>query len=141
MAQVNRIADPNKGDPMHKKADKTSSVVEAPFSAAAKIAAASVDPRIDVRVYLSKSGQKAPVGEHFALARFYSHVKPNFAVECPLLLARKSMKDLDFEMGVMCGAMAERLGELYGDNFDPDKAAREGSNQLVRVLQEWERSK
>jgi|SRR5579859_6440810 len=137
MARINKIVDPNKGNPLHKKADHVPTVLT-PQSAAGRAAAATTDPRIDIRILKSKSGLNAPVGDYYAMVMFYSHVKPDYAVQAPLLLMRKSDKDLDFEIGVLCGAMAERLGELYGDNFDPDRSAREGSKQFARLMREWE---
>lgn len=139
MANIKRIPDLNKGQLLHKKATKIGKANTLIASPGGRSAAATKDPRIDIRVYRSKTGNYAPIGDYFAVVTFYSHEKPNFAVAAPFLLRNKSEKDMDFEVGVLCGAMAERLGELYGDNFDPDKAAREGSRQLAAVLREWER--
>lgn len=132
MAHVKKIPEWNKGNPLFKKADHIPAT-EAPISVAAKQAARYKDPRIDVLVL------RRPNKTLYLKIKFYSHVKPNWLLEGVIELAGKSQHDLDFEIGVTCGAMAERLDELYGDNFDPDKSAREGSRKFAELMREWER--
>ncbi len=143
MANVNKIIDPNKGNPLHKKAEHIGGANVKPDSKGGISAAAQKDPRIDILVMKSQEGGPgyAPVGEMYFFVKMFSHVKPNFLVQAPVITKGKSERDLDFEIGVLCGAMAERLGELYGDNFDPDRAARQGSGKLAELLREWERQK
>lgn len=138
MSNINKIIDPNKGHVLHKKAEHVGAALA--LSAAGRAAARQTDPRIDVMVMKSQEGGPAyaPVGEMYLFVKMYSHVKPDFLVQAPLQFRGKSERDIDFEIGVLCGAMAERLDEAYGDNFDPDKAAREGSRKLKELLQAWE---
>lgn len=134
MATLARIPNLNKGDVLHRRAEHITSTVETPLSASAKIAAANKDPRIDVLIF------KRPDGTHYAMFKLYSHVKPNYLVRAPLDIDRKSIHELDFEAGVLCGAMAERINEVYLDNFDVERTAHEGSSKLADVLRAWARA-
>ncbi len=133
MAHVRKIVDHNKlQKPLFRKADHIPAT-EKPNTEAAKQAARYSDPRIDLLVL------KRPDKSHYVKVKFYSHVKPNWLLEGVVELAGKSEKDIDFEIGVICGAMAERIDELYGDNFDPDRSAREGSKKFAELMREIER--
>lgn len=141
MAFIKKIPDFNRGHVLNKDARPHMAKLIKPESSGGRAAAATKDPRIDIKIYRSKTGNYAPIGDYFAIVTFYSHEKPDFAVTAPFMLMRKNTKELDFEIGVLCGAMAERLGELYHDNFDPERAARQGSKLLASVLREWEGKK
>lgn len=133
VAHVKKIPEWNRGNPLFKKADHIPAT-EKPNTANAKIAARNTDPRIDILIL------KRPDNSYYLKIKFYSHVKPNWLLEGVIELASKRQADVDFEVGVTCGAMAERLDELYGDNFDPEKSAREGSRQYAALIRAWEQS-
>jgi hypothetical protein len=133
MAHVKKIPEWNRGNPLFKKADHIPAT-EKPISTNAKIAAKENDPRIDILIL------KRPNDTYYAKIKFYSHVKPNWLLEGVIELTKgKSEREMDFEVGITCGAMAERLDELYGDRFDPEKSAREGSQKFGELLREWKR--
>ena len=135
MATIRKIIDHNKlQKPLFRKADHAPAK-ESPISFNAAVAASSKDPRIDILMFK----RPEPDNSHYLKVKFYSHMKPNWLLEGVVEMKGKSEKDLDFETGVICGAMAERLDELHGDNFDPDKSAREGSTKLKELLREIER--
>jgi len=132
MSNIKKIPEWNKGNPLFKKADHIPAT-ERPNTAAAKVAAQYRDPRIDIQIFRRQDLT------YYAKIKFYSHVKPNWLLQADIELKGKSERDLDFDVGITCGAMAERLDELYGDNFDPEKSAREGSRKFAELLREWER--
>lgn len=132
MAHVKKIPEWNVGNPLFKRADHIPAT-EKPISTDAKIAAKETDPRINILIL------KRPDNSYYAKIKFYSHVKPNWLLEAVIELGSKSERELDFEVGITCGAMAERLDELYGDRFDPERSAREGSRKFAELLREWSR--
>jgi hypothetical protein len=135
MAHTKKIVDHNKlQKPLFRKADHIPAT-ERPNTEAAKQAARYTDPRIDILMFK----RPAPDNSHYLVVKFYSHVKPNWLLLGEVEMKGKSERDIDFEVGVICGAMAERLDELYGDNFDPDRSARDGSKKWGELIREIER--
>lgn len=135
MATIRKIEDTNKiQKPLFRKADHVPAV-ETPHTANAALAAKYTDPRIDVLIFK----RPEPDNSHYLKVKFYSHVRPNWLLEGVVEMKGKSQSELDFEIGVICGAMAERLDELYGDKFDPDRSARQGSKSFGELIREFER--
>lgn len=132
MAHIKRIPNLNANNPLHRKAEHKPKV-EAPVTRGARAAAASTEPRLDIRLYRRRNDNT-----FYFVVQMYSRAQPNYLVEAPLEVTRKSLSDLDFEIGVLCGAMAERLNELYGDDLEPEKAARFGSKQMADVIHAYE---
>lgn len=135
MATIKRIPELNKGNPLHKKADHMGKPSKAANLKIAQVLCSS-DPRIDVKIFKRKTPE-AGKGDYYARFYLYSVANPNFLVQCELELDRKPDRERDFEAGVTCGAMAERINELYGDNFDVEQCARHGSAQLQKVIDAW----
>lgn len=134
MANIGRIDDPNKNNPMMRKAEHAPAT-EKPVTANSALAARYTDPRIDLQVFKRKDGS------HWIRVAFYSHVKPNNLLEAPVECKGKSEREMGFEIAVVCGAMAERLGELHNDQFDPERCAREGERKFQELMREIERQK
>lgn len=138
MANVNRVPNLNKGNPLHKKAEHKGAPSKPANRKIAEVARSS-DPRIDVRIFKRKQKTEVGQGDYYARFMLYSRANPNFLVQCDMELDRKNASERDFEAGVTCGAMAERINELYGDNFDVEQCARHGAGQLQRVIDAWEK--
>lgn len=135
MAHVRKIIDHNRlQKPLFRKADHTPAT-EKPVTANAALAARYTDPRIDILMFK----RPEPDNSRYLKVKFYSHMKPNWLLEGIVEMKGKSQSELDFEVGVICGAMAERLDELHGDQFDPDRSARDGSKKLLELLREIDR--
>lgn len=133
MANITKIPELNKGNPLFAKAEHAPAK-EAPVTKNSAVAARYKDPRIDLQVFQRKDGTR------WLRVALYSHMKPNNLLEAPVECQGKSQSDLDFEIGVLCGAMAERLSVLHSDPFDPERCAREGSRKFAELVREMERT-
>lgn len=135
MAHITKIPDHNKYDPLHVKADHAPAK-EKPVTANSAFAAQhKSDPRVVIQIF------KRQDGSFWARCALYSNRKPNNLLEAPVEFTGKSLSDLDFEIGVAFGAMAERLHVLHDDNFDAEVCAREGAKKFQEVIREMERKK
>jgi len=135
VAHISKIPDHNKNDPLHVKADHAPAK-ERPVTANSAFAAQhKKDPRLDIQIF------KRQDGSYWARLALYSHMKPNNLLEAPVEFTGKSLDEIDFEIGVAFGAMAERLHVLHNDNFDAEVCARDGSRKFKEVIREMERKK
>jgi hypothetical protein len=135
VAHITKIPDHNKYDPLNTKAEHAPAK-EKPVTANSAFAAYhKKDPRVTIQIY------KRQNGSYWARCALYSHMKPNNLVEAPVEFTGKSMSDIEFEIGVAFGAMAERLFALHNDNFDTEVCAREGAKKFNEVIREMERQR
>lgn len=135
MASIARIPNLNKGDPLHKKA-KHAPKPDMRLRARGILASKETEPVINCLIY------KRQDGSFYVTLQMRSHVKPDRLLNGgPVELAGESEREAGFKIGVLCGAMAERLDESYGDNFDVEKAARLGEEHFQTVMRAWERGK
>lgn len=140
MPNINRTPNLNRGNPLHQKAVHKGSPSRPANRKIAQVVRSS-DPRIDVKIFKRKNKTAVNQGDYYARFMLYSRANPNFLVQCDMELDRKSASERDFESGVTCGAMAERINELYGDNFGVEACARHGATQLQLVIDAWERGR
>lgn len=131
MANISKIPNLHKDNPLHRKAEHASGAAK-PMTANGAIASRTLDPRINIQI------MKRPDNTHYARFKVYSHVKPDMLVQYDFeLRVGASEREMGFQTGVVCGAMAERLNELHGDNIDPERCAREGSAKFQKLLDAW----
>jgi hypothetical protein len=123
-------------DPLNKRSEHAPKKQQAPSTLNVLEAARSREPRIDIRVFHRRQPELGQT-EYYAQFRFYSHMQPNFAVQANFDLGRESEREMDFQVGILCGAMAEKLNEVYLDNFDCEQAARTGSRQFGLLIAAW----